>query len=139
MWEICIHVLIIIIIPLECQFNEYVYHHFFSRVILLILVSDPEIRFLWRRFDVVGVLGLWGGTFRVFWGLRSIYKQKNNPGNINIIFSFFYIQKMDTLQQGCLLYKMEQITLTMKKQRWWQQLKPLGMEDLTIGHHSFAE
>ena len=88
---------------------------FFPRVILLILVSDPEIGFLRRRFVVEGVWGLWGATFRVFWGSGCIYKQKNNPGNINIIFSFFFIQKRDTLQQGCLLYKMEQITLTMKK------------------------
>ena len=88
--------------------------YFLPRVILLILVSYPEIRFLRRRFDVEGVWGLWGGTCRVFWGLGSIYKQKNNPGNINIIFSFFFIQKMDTLQQGDVLYKMEQITLTMK-------------------------
>ena len=59
--------------------------------------------------------GAYGVVFSVFfWGLGSIYKQKNNPGNINSIFSFFYIQKMDTLQQVCLLYTMEQIALTMK-------------------------
>ena len=88
---------------------------FFPGLFFLILVSDPEIRFLRRGFDVEGVWGLRGGTFRVFFGgLGSIYKQKNNPGNINSIFSFFYIQKMDTLQRVCLLYKMEQITLTMK-------------------------
>ena len=62
-----------------------------------------------KGFGAYGV-----GPSGFFWGLGSIYKQKNNPENINSIFTFFNIQKMDTLQQVCLLYKMEQITLKMK-------------------------